>query len=98
MIFAVDESAEGGKWVKACVHAPVFIIDGREVSKWLRNKVGMEAGVILEQEEESACFLFALHWVPVAAVMDKHLSRQVVLPERHRLAEEGNREQRVTMH
>lgn len=100
----VDESAEEGKWVKACVHAPVFIIDGSEVSKWLRNKVGMEVGagvVILEQEkwtEESACFLFALHWVPVAAVMDKHLSRQVVLPEWHCLAEEGNREQHVMMH
>lgn len=57
--------------------------------------------VILEQEkgtEERACFRFALHRVPVAQVMDKHLSRQVVLPEPHRLAEEGNREQRVTMH
>lgn len=97
----VDESAEGGKWVRACVHAPVFIIDGGEVSKWLRNKIEMKVGagvVILEQENElkgsCACFLFALHWVPVVQVMDKHLSRQVVLPERHCPAEEGNREQR----
>lgn len=73
----VDGSAEGGKGVRACVHAPVFIIDVREVSKWLRNKAEMSkegAGVvILEQEkltEEN--FLFALHWVPVAEVMDTH--------------------------
>jgi len=32
LIFAV-ESAEEGKWLRARVHAPVFIIDGKEVSK-----------------------------------------------------------------
>lgn len=82
------------------MHAPAFIIDGGEVSKWLRNKEEMRAGVVTtEQEkwtEESACFLFALdRVVAVAEVMDKHLSGQVVLPERHGLAEKGNS---VTMH
>lgn len=53
--------------------------------------------VILKQGKcVCACFLFALHLVPVPEVMDKHLSWHVVLPEC--LAEEGNREQRVTMH
>ncbi len=40
----VDERAEGEKWVRDCVHASVFIIDGGEVSKWLRNKVEMKEG------------------------------------------------------
>lgn len=61
----VDESAEGGKWVRACVHAPVFIIDGDEVSKWLRNKIEMKVGagvVILEQEKwtEGLLCLFSI--------------------------------------
>ncbi|TNN84250.1 Echinoderm microtubule-associated protein-like 1 [Liparis tanakae] len=32
LIFAA-ERAEEDKWLRACVHAPVFIIDGKEVSK-----------------------------------------------------------------
>lgn len=53
-------------------------------------------GFLKQEKCVCACFLFALHLVPLAEVMDKHLSRQVVLPEC--LAEEGNREQCVTMH
>lgn len=79
---------------------PRFIIDGDEAGKWLRNKLEMKegVGVVILKQEKCVCarFLFALHFVPVPEVMDEHLSRHVVLPEC--LAEEGNREQSVTMH
>lgn len=73
-----DESADGDEWVRACVRAPRFIIDGDEASKWLRNTVEMkeEMGVVILKQEKWACFLFALHWGPVAEEMDEHLGRQ----------------------
>ncbi len=63
------------------------------VSKWLRNKVEMKEGAAVQEKwtEESDCFLLALLWVPAAEVMDKHLSRQVVLPEWHGLAEKSKK-------
>lgn len=75
-----DESADGDKWVRACVHAQRFIIDGNEAGKWLRNAVEMKEGmgVVILKQEKWACFLPALHWGPVAEEMDKHLSRQAL--------------------
>lgn len=51
------------------------------------NKAEMQAGVLgyfraVKKKELKSVF----HLIPVAAVMDKHLSRLLVLPESHLLA------------